>query len=387
MIVPKSVVSVVGGAGHIGLPLSCYIASKGHKVTIVDTNEDALKNLKNNILPFSEVNLEEFWNLANNNNIELSSKTQSIENSDFIVITLGSSSEIEDVKNFDSLINDVLEYAHPESKIILRSTINIETIETIETNELFIEKNLKLAYCPERIAEGVSLEELPTIPQIIGVKNDADFQVFHNFFDSINISSKKTTFKNAVFLKLFTNTYRYAEFSLVNEFYNIAKEQLIDFDDIVSLAKDDYPRLKNLPSKGFVGGPCLIKDTKTFIKEYDENNQLLTSIQNVNDKFFENILNECLEMFENKTLIQLGISFKPNSDDLRSSLSLRFYFYLIENGFKVYPVDKFVKSEDIKFYEFEEVENLTNNILIATYHDYFKKLNLSNKKVVTVGNK
>lgn len=387
MKVPNSDVSVVGGAGHIGLPLSCYIASKGHKVTIVDTNEDVLKNLKNDNLPFSEVNLEEYWKLAKNNNIELSSKTQSIENSDFIVITLGSSSEIEDIKIFDSLINDVLENARPESKIILRSTINIETIETIETNELFIEKDLKLAYCPERIAEGMSLEELPTMPQIIGVKNDEDFEIFHNFFDSINISSKKTTFKNAVFLKLFTNTYRYAEFSLVNEFYNIAKEQLIDFDDIVSLAKDNYPRLKNLPSKGFVGGPCLIKDTKTFIKEYDENNVLLTSIQNVNDKFFENIFNECLEMFENKTLIQLGLSFKPNSDDLRSSLSLRFYFYLIENGFKVYPVDKFVKSEDITFYEFEEVEDLTNNILIATYHDYFKKLNLSNKKVVTVGNK
>ena len=203
MIVPKSIVSVVGGAGHIGLPLSCYIASKGHKVTIVDTNEDVLKNLKNNILPFSEVNLEEFWKLAKNNNIELSSKTQSIENSDFIVITLGSSSEIEDVKNFESLINDVLENARPESKIILRSTINIETIETIETNELFIEKDLKLAYCPERIAEGMSLEELPTMPQIIGVKNDEDFQIFHNFFDSINISSKKTTFKNAVFLNFY----------------------------------------------------------------------------------------------------------------------------------------------------------------------------------------
>ena len=387
MKVPNSDVSVVGGAGHIGLPLSCYIASKGHKVTIVDTNEDVLKNLKNDNLPFNEVNLEEYWKLAKNNNIELSSKTQSIENSDFIVITLGSSSEIEDIKIFDSLINDVLENARPESKIILRSTINIETIETIETNELFIEKDLKLAYCPERIAEGMSLVELPTMPQIIGVKNDEDFQIFHNFFDSINISSKKTTFKNAVFLKLFTNTYRYAEFSLVNEFYNIAKEQLIDFDDITSLAKDNYPRLKNLPSKGFVGGPCLIKDTKTFIKEYDENNLLLTSIQNVNDKFFENIFNECLEMFENKTLIQLGLSFKPNSDDLRSSLSLRFYFYLIENGFKVYPVDKFVKSEDITFYEFEEVEDLTNNILIATYHDYFKKLDLSNKKVVTVGDK
>ena len=233
----------------------------------------------------------------------------------------------------------------------------------------------------------MSLVELPTMPQIIGVRNDSDFEVFQKFFESIGISSRKTTFKNAVFLKLFTNTYRYAEFSLVNEFYNIAKEQLIDFDEIVSLATDKYPRLKNLPSKGFVGGPCLIKDTKTFIKEYDKNNNLLSSVQNVNDKFFENTFKDCLQAFDNKTVIQLGLSFKPNSDDLRSSLSLKFYFYLVENGFNVYPVDKFVKSEDIKIYKFEDVQDFSDNILITTYHDYFKELNLSSKKVVVVGNK
>ena len=387
MKVPNNNVSVVGGAGHIGLPLSCYIASKGHKVTIVDTNENVLKNLKNDSLPFNEVKLEEYWKLAKSNKIQLSSKTQSIENSDFIFITLGSSSEIEDINIFNNLINDVLQNAQKGSKIILRSTINIETIEAIENNELFKDKNLVLAYCPERIAEGMSLVELPTMPQIIGVRNDSDFEVFQKFFESIGISSRKTTFKNAVFLKLFTNTYRYAEFSLVNEFYNIAKEQLIDFDEIVSLATDKYPRLKNLPSKGFVGGPCLIKDTKTFIKEYDKNNNLLSSVQNVNDKFFENTFKDCLQAFDNKTVIQLGLSFKPNSDDLRSSLSLKFYFYLVENGFNVYPVDKFVKSEDIKIYKFEDVQDFSDNILITTYHDYFKELNLSSKKVVVVGNK
>ena len=113
----------------------------------------------------------------------------------------------------------------------------------------------------------------------------------------------------------------------------------------------------------------------------------MSSVQNVNDKFFENTFKDCLQAFDNKTVIQLGLSFKPNSDDLRSSLSLKFYFYLVENGFNVYPVDKFVKSEDIKIYKFEDVQDFSDNILITTYHDYFKELNLSSKKVVVVGNK
>ena len=94
-----------------------------------------------------------------------------------------------------------------------------------------------------------------------------------------------------------------------------------------------------------------------------------------------------METFENKTVIQLGLSFKPNSDDLRSSLSLEFYFYLLENGFTVYPVDKYIESNDFKIYKFEDVKDLSNNILISTYHDYFKSFDMSNKKVVVVGYK
>ena len=387
MKVPKSNVSVIGGAGHIGLPLSCYIASKGHKVTIVDINENIINNLRDDKLPFNEVNLEHYWKQAKKNKIKLSTRTQSIKDSEFIIITLGSSSKTKDIKIFDKVLDNVLQNAPLQSKIILRSTINIDTIEKIEKNKLFVQKNLKLAYCPERIAEGMSLEELPTMPQIIGVKDDSEYRIFKDFFESIDILGKKTTYINAVFLKLFTNTYRYAEFSLVNEFYNIAKNQSIDFDEVVSLAKDNYPRLKNLPSKGFVAGPCLIKDTETFIKEYDEKNKLLNSIQDTNTRFFKNIFRECVETFENKTVIQLGLSFKPNSDDLRSSLSLEFYFYLLENGFTVYPVDKYIESNDFKIYKFEDVKDLSNNILISTYHDYFKSFDMSNKKVVVVGYK
>lgn len=382
-------VSVVGGAGHIGLPLSVFLSSFGHDVTIIDTNQNVLEGLQKNILPFRENGLEEYWDKAGKDKIKLSNNNKDISKSDFIVITLGTSSEINDISLFRDVLKEVLKNIKVNSNIILRSTVDMNSIKEIMENPLFVEKEINLAYCPERIAEGMSLIELPHIPQIIGADDDETYLIFENFFKSLNIRSIKTTFENAAFIKLFTNTFRYTEFSIVNEFYNIAKKNSIDFDEIMKLAKDEYPRLKNMPSKGFVGGPCLIKDTKTFTQNYGKNNNLLNTVQNINSDFFKNILDTCINLFKDKKIIQLGITFKPNSDDTRTSLSLDFYHFLHKNGFEVYVVDKYVNKNDvdIDIYDYEDVKNLSNNILIATYHDYFKKLNFDNKKVVVVGYK
>tara|TARA_A100001015_G_scaffold180547_1_gene200896 strand:- start:2849 stop:4015 length:1167 start_codon:yes stop_codon:yes gene_type:complete len=385
----KFEVSVVGGAGHIGLPLSLFISSFGHDVTIIDTNKKVLEGLRGGNLPFYEEGLDKYLKKAQKNNIKLSNNNQDLSKSDFVIITLGSSSEAKDIDLFKKVMDDVIKNIKQESNIILRSTTDIGSIEEIRSNPEFIEKNINLAYCPERIAEGMSLIELPQIPQIIGINDENDFLIFQNFFNTLNIESIKTTYRNAVFIKLFTNTYRYSEFSIVNEFFNIAQNNSIDFDEIIKIAKKDYPRLKNMPSKGFVGGPCLIKDSKTFYENYAKDNILLSAIQNINTDFFKSILDTCNKLFEEKIVIQLGITFKPNSDDLRSSLSYEFNNYLRENGFKVYVVDEYVNQEDtdIEIFKYEDVKDKTNNLLISTYHDYFKNLDLNNKKVVVVGYK
>ena len=385
----KFKVSVVGGAGHIGLPLSLFISSFGHDVTIIDTNQKVLEGLKGGNLPFYEDGLDKYLKKAQKNNIKLSNNNQDLSKSDFVIITLGSSSEAKDIDLFKKVMDDVIKNIKQESNIILRSTIDIGSIEEIRSNPEFIEKKINLAYCPERIAEGMSLIELPQIPQIIGISDENDFLIFQNFFNTLNIESIKTTYQNAVFIKLFTNTYRYSEFSIVNEFFNIAQKNSIDFDEIIKIAKKEYPRLKNMPSKGFVGGPCLIKDSKTFYENYAKDNILLSAIQNINTDFFKSILDTCNKLFEEKIVIQLGITFKPNSDDLRSSLSYEFNNYLRENGFKVYVVDKYVNQEDtdIEIFKYEDVKDKTKNLLISTYHDYFKNLDLNNKKVVVVGYK
>ena len=189
----KFKVSVVGGAGHIGLPLSLFISSFGHDVTIIDTNQKVLEGLKGGNLPFYEDGLDKYLKKAQKNNIKLSNNNQDLSKSDFVIITLGSSSEAKDIDLFKKVMDDVIKNIKQESNIILRSTIDIDSIEEIRSNPEFIEKNINLAYCPERIAEGMSLIELPQIPQIIGISDENDFLIFQNFFNTLNIESIKTT--------------------------------------------------------------------------------------------------------------------------------------------------------------------------------------------------
>ena len=389
MSVNKYKVAVVGGAGHIGLPLSCFISSYGNDVLIIDTDTEKLNKLSNNVLPFKEDGLKEYLKIANKNNIKFSETIDEINNYELIIITLGTSSSKDDLNKFQTLMNQVLENVSKNSKIILRSTITNETIDTTLDNKYFKEKNIKLAYCPERIAEGNSLKELKELPQIIGTQDGIEDKYFSSFFRSLDIKTLTTDFKNAVFLKLFTNSYRYSQFTLINEFFNIAEKNQLDFQEIIDLAKLDYPRLDNMPSKGFVGGPCLIKDTETFRIEFSEDSQFLNSLIKINSTFMTNILNKCNEIFVDKKLIQLGLTFKPNSDDLRDSISLELYFNLKKMGFDIYPVDENVFQESVEFelYDFEDVSKLTNNVLISTFHDSFVNLDLSGKRVVKVGNK
>ncbi len=389
MLNNKYKVAIVGGAGHIGLPLSCFISSHGNDVIIIDTDTDKLKKLSENIIPFKDDGLQEYLKIANKNNIKFSDNIDEINNYELIIITLGTSSSKGDLNKFQTLMSQVLENINKNSRIILRSTITNETIEFTLNNKNFKEKNIKLAYCPERIAEGSSLKELKELPQIIGTQDGIEDKYFLLFFKSLGIKTLTTDFKNAVFLKLFTNSYRYSQFTLINEFSNIAEENQLDFEKIIDLATLDYPRLKNIPSKGFVGGPCLIKDTETFRIEYSEDSQFLNSLRKINTTFMTNILNKCNEIFIDKKLIQLGLTFKPNSDDLRDSLSLELYFNLKKMGFDIYPIDENVSQDSVEFelYDFEDVSKLTNNVLISTFHTSFKNLDLSGKKVFTVGNK
>lgn len=381
----KYKISVVGGAGHIGLPLSCVLQNTGNPTTIVDINEDSIKKIKQYKLPFFEKGLQKHLEIALDSGLNLTTSIESINSSEVIFVTLGTSSDKNISKKFAKTIDKIIENCKENSILILRSTVEKNICTEITKKPLFIKKKLKLAYCPERIAEGQSVNEITSLPQIIGTLDRQPIIEVENIFKSIGVEIIYTDFSTSEFLKLFSNTYRYLHFSLVNEFYNIAQENNIDFNEVQKLATYKYPRLSNLPEHGFIGGPCLIKDTNTFKKSYSKKNSLINNFIETNETYVKNVLDKCSEIFESQDLIFLGLTFKPESDDLRSSVSLKVYKSLLNLGFKIYPVDPYLKDSKIKLYKYDEVENLSSNVLISTNHKVFQKINFKNKKVIKIG--
>ena len=318
----KFKVAVVGGAGHIGLPLSCFIQNKGIQTIIIDKNEEALSLIKQSIPPFTEKDFQSNLTNANKAGLEVSSDISDIKSCNLVIVTLGTSSKKEDKELFEGVISDVLREIKNESVLLLRSTVEKGMVENVEKESNEQSKNILIAYCPERLAEGFAFEEIELLPQIVGCKNEIEYKKVKSFFDLLKIETIYVNYSEAEFIKLFLNTYRYSQFSLVNYFSNIAKNNSIDFKKILDLAKQDYPRLNGIPDPGFVGGPCLIKDSKTFINSYGDQDGIIEKLHITNEEFINLIVLEIGEKFEGKKIIQLGLTFKPNSDDLRDSQSL-----------------------------------------------------------------
>lgn len=379
-----SEVSIVGGAGHIGLPLSCFIQNKGLNVKIIDNNIQALDLLKSGQTTFYEEMLNENLRKAIKNGLSFSNDIQYIKNSKFLIVTIGTSSSKRSVALFNNLIDDVLNHIDKNSYLLLRSTITKKEIESIKNNYNFKKKKINLSYCPERIAEGIAFEELNKLPQIVGTKNGEVDNTIKEFFNDLDIETIFTSFDNAIFIKLFSNAYRHANFSLTNEFFNIATANNLDFENILKISKYKYPRLAFLPKTGYVGGPCLPKDLNTFIKSYNVKNSLLNKVKKVNEEYIDNIVKNCLRLFKDKKIIQLGLTFKENSDDLRGSGSIILNKKLKDNGFIVYAVDPFVDKKDVEFelFDFNVATNHCKNIIVSVNHQIFHDLDFSNKKIL-----
>ena len=378
----KNTIAVIGGAGHIGLPLSCLISNQGMSTIIIDNNEESIEKIQNKISPFYEEGLNEQLEKAIDGGLQVTKNMNKISECNIVIITLGTSSKTTDIENFNSLVQDVITLSNDETMVILRSTLSAGTMENI-IQEYSRDKNLKFIYAPERIAEGKALKELREMPQIIGCHNHEDYLLVESFFNSLGVKTLKMTFKEAEFLKLFLNTYRYLQFSTLNFFENIAHNNHIDFKNVLELASKDYPRLKGVPDSGFVGGPCLIKDSKTFANSYPEAKEIVQSFLDVNDYYVKNIIQKCKHTFSTKKIIQLGLTFKPNSDDIRDSQALRLYETLLDEGYNVKAFDPYVHDSN----KWEEIKDFSENIIIATNHKEFEAIKLNNKKVIIIGKK
>ena len=138
------------------------------KIFIIDKNQKVMNDASNGIEPFEEIDFEDNLNEALKNGLNFSNDMSVVAQTDYVFITLGTSSNKDDIKLFDGVIDQVLRNVEDETKIILRSTVFPGAMRRITKKIRNINKNIGISYCPERVAQGKSLEE---IENLIGSKN------------------------------------------------------------------------------------------------------------------------------------------------------------------------------------------------------------------------
>ena len=306
------------GIGHIGLPLALTIdKNTTFQVQAFDINEDALAQLLVRSANFMEEGIEE---LLQTHQIYT---TSFIQKSEVYIVTVGTP-----VTNHfqpdTSMVDDVVWHLFEQklmdkSLLVLRSTVPIGYTMNIAERALVdygmvINDDYYLAYCPERIAEGVALKELESHPQLIGTDSvyDASYFAAQTVFKWVPCHSM--TFKEAEFAKLATNTYRAMHFAVASYLQMAGMKHGVDFIDVRDKMMNSYPRLSHLPAPGLTGGPCLRKDFAMLGRPGD----LAFQSYMVNEDYPRWVVETSVK--QGSRVLILGIGFKDNSDDIRDSL-------------------------------------------------------------------
>jgi UDP-N-acetyl-D-mannosaminuronic acid dehydrogenase len=382
-------VVIVGGCGHVGLPLALSLADCGYQVGINDIDQAKIEMVRSGIVPFRETGAEDLLRkLLPTGRLELSRDPSMLERTRVAVLVIGT--PIDEFMNpsvriFDRVLEELTPHVQGGSLIILRSTVFPGTTETVERRLKAAGIDADVAFCPERIAEGHALEELRTLPQIVGVTSDGAFEKASAVFERLGVSSViRTTPVEAELAKLLTNTWRYMKFAIANQFFQIASRNGLDYNRVLNAIRQDYPRAADLPSPGFAAGPCLLKDTmqlSAFTPDHFPMGQAAMQINEGLPGYIVETLN-ARSPLHGRTLGILGMAFKGESDDPRASLSYKLRKLAQFKGAKVLCTDPYIVDET--FEPLDRVLDDSEVLVVGAPHKVYRNLDLAGRDVVDI---
>ncbi len=365
------------GMGRVGLPLALFLADRGMTVYGIDVDEERVSTLRAKGMPFIEagadVLLAKYVGLSFHPTVDIAS----VSGAEVVILTLGTPVDEHmnpDFRVIESIISELRPHLGTGKLLILRSTVTPGTTEYVrrklDASGLEVGKDVFLAFCPERIAEGKSLEELPEIPQIVGTLDEASRARARAFFDGLVTMIHETDTRSAEIAKLFCNVFRYIDFAIGNEFMMIADMFDRDIHEIVDLCNVGYKRA-GLKRPGFTGGPCLHKDG-FFLVDRTPYPDLLTTAWKINESvpaYLIDRLEKRMGALENKVVLVLGLSFKKNIDDTRNSLAYKAIKSLGRRGAAVLKHDPFVMPGDL-----DAMLAKADAVLVCADHDEYRQL-------------
>jgi UDP-N-acetyl-D-mannosaminuronic acid dehydrogenase len=384
-------VCVIGGLGHIGLPLGISFAQAGKKVILYDINKDTIKLVMSGKMPFLENGAEKPLKETINKTLFVSADKNVISKSRFVILTIGT--PIDEHLNpqftlFKEFFDEIMSLLTDQQHIIIRSTVYPGTTEKIMELLRQNGKKTRVSFCPERIAEGKAMEELRSLPQLIASFDEDSIKQASELFRALTSETIPLKPIEAELAKLYTNTWRYLQFAASNQFYQIATQNNLDFYKIFYAVTQNYPRTKGFAKAGVAAGPCLFKDTMQLAAFANNNFFLGHAAMLINEGLPNFIIQKLKEKIELKTKIVgiLGMAFKSDSDDIRESLSYKLKNALSIEAGQVICSDPLVKDD--KFVSVDVLIEKSDIIILGAPHSEYKKLKLdpTSKVIVDIWN-
>lgn len=375
----KEKIVIIGGCGHVGIPLGLALASKGFDVTLSDKNQTNINMINNGELPFVENGAEEILHAHIGKNLRASGDCRFIKNADIVFFVIGTPVDEHlnpKVRDVISVIEEYEPYISDEQILIMRSTLFPGTLRVIQEHLSRCSLKAKLAFCPERILQGKGIEEIFDLPQIVSGTTAEAVDAAEKLF--LNLTSKviRTTPEEAELAKLMTNSWRYLNFAIANQFYMMANDSGIDFEKVYEAMTAGYPRAKFFAKPGLAAGPCLFKDTMQLAAFYHNNFFLGHAAMLINeglpDHLVKNMKQKMGGSLCRKKIAILGMTFKANNDDTRESLSFKLKKLLEIEMAYVIESDPYLKDS----VPLQQALQDADGIILGVPHDEYLELQI-----------
>jgi UDP-N-acetyl-D-mannosaminuronic acid dehydrogenase len=375
------------GLGYIGLPTASTFAKHGIKVTGVDNNPEVIDALKHGRVHIYEPGLGEMVTEALESG-KLSVADKAVEADAFIIAvpTPFYGDKKADLSFVRDAAESIVSVLRTGNLVILESTSPPLTTTGVvkpilEKSGLKAGKDFKLAYSPERVLPGQILKELTDNARVIGgidrVSAEAGRDLYATFVKGEIILTDATT---SEMVKLMENTYRDVNIAIANEFSRLADRFGVDVWEAIQIA-NRHPRVKILNPGPGVGGHCISVDPWFFVEAAPDLTPLIHTARKVNDsqpEFVIATLKKMLGELKGKRIAALGLSFKPDVDDLRESPAVDIAHLLVNEGALVSTYEPFKPDFQVKGAvtapTLEAAIKSADMLLLLVGHKQFKSL-------------
>jgi len=358
----KDCVIEIHGLGYVGFPLLVRLAISGFRTIGIDKDARKISRIQEGSLIESELFLKhEFLETLNSRMVSLTQKTTKSEPPKISIVCVPTPIPTATVSSdvfVKEAVENIIDKAKKGDIIIIESSIEVGTTDRIksliESGGFEVGKDIGLAFCPERIDPQNKKWNLQNIPRIIYCSDNTTYEICKEIYHHINNSNLKRveSAKIAEVVKSFENAFRLVNISLVNELAILCDKLKINVKEVLeAAATKPFGFMPFYPSAG-AGGHCIPKDPKFLLESAKNQGLEFKTLENalwinsyIPQYIVNSIENTLDELKLEKSVIICGLSYKPDTEDMRDSPGFKILKEMKDRGFKVVTFDPFFKHE------------------------------------------